>query len=142
MIRPARDLDAGALGAILSDFVEVTDWMPRLHSRAEDISFAAKLIAGHSVFGWGVDRSLGFIALHQNSIDALYVRNDQHGQGYGSALIQYAQSIRDELELCTFQQNTPARRFYAKHGFSEVKFTDGSGNDEGSPDVYLTWRAH
>ena len=53
MIRPARDLDAGALGAILSDFVEVTDWMPRLHSRAEDISFAAKLIAGHSVFVWG-----------------------------------------------------------------------------------------
>ena len=142
MIRPARDLDAGALGAILSDFVEVTDWMPRLHSRAEDISFAAKLIAGHSVFVWGVDRPLGFIALHQNSIDALYVRNDQHGQGYGSALIQYAQSLRDELELCTFQQNTPARRFYAKHGFSEVKFTDGSGNDEGLPDVCLTWRAH
>ena len=142
MIRPARDLDAGALGAILSEFAEVTDWMPHLHSRAEDISFAAKLIAGHSVFVWGTDRPLGFIALHQNSIDALYIRNDQHGQGYGSTLIQYAQSMRGELELWTFQQNTPARRFYAKHGFSKVKFTDGSGNDEGLPDVCLTWRAH
>ena len=50
MIRPARDLDVGTLGAILSDFVDVTDWMPRLYSRAEDISFAAKLITGHSVF--------------------------------------------------------------------------------------------
>ena len=50
MIRPARDLDVGTLGAILSEFMEVTDWMPRLHSRAEDISFATKLIAGHSVF--------------------------------------------------------------------------------------------
>ena len=142
MIRPARDLDAGALGAILSDFLEVTDWMTRLHSRAKDISFAAKLIAGHFVFGWGVDRPLGFIALHQDSIDALYVRNDKHGQGYGSALMQYAQSMRGDLELWTFQQNAPARRFYAKHGFSEVKFTDGSGNDEGLPDVCLTWRAH
>ena len=92
MIRPARDLNAGALGAILSEFVETTDWMPRVHSRAEDISFASKLIAGHSVFVWAADRPLGFIALHQNSIDALYIRNDQHGQGYGSALIQYAQS--------------------------------------------------
>ena len=81
MIRPARDLDAGALGAILSEFVETTDWMPRLHSRAEDISFASKLIAGHSVFVWAADRPLGFIALHQNSIDALYIRNDQHGPG-------------------------------------------------------------
>ena len=142
MIRPARDLDAGTLGTILSEFVEVTDWMPRLHSRAEDISFAAKLIAGHSVFVWEADRPLGFIALYQNSIDALYIRNDQHGQGYGSTLIQYAQSMRDGLELWTFQENTPARRFYAKHGFSEVKFTDGSGNDEGLPDVCLTWRAH
>ena len=85
---------------------------------------------------------MGFIALYQNSIDALYIRNDQHGQGYGSTLIQYAQSMRDDLELWTFQENTPARRFYAKHGFSEVKFTDGSGNDEGLPDVCLTWRAH
>ena len=142
MIRPARDSDAGALGAILSEFVEVTDWMPRLHSRAENISFAAQLIAGHSVFVWGTDRPLGFIALHQNSIDALYIRNDQHGQGYGSTLLPYAQSMRSELELWTFKQNTPARRFYAKHGFSEVKFTDGSGNDEGLPDVCLTWRAH
>ena len=123
MIRPARDLDAGALGAILSNFMEVTDWMPRLHSRAEDISFAAQLIAGHSVFVWDADRPLGFIALHQNSIDALYIRNDKHGQGYGSTLIQYAQSMRSELELWTFQQNTPARRVYEKHGFSEVKFT-------------------
>ena len=136
MIRPARDLDAGALGAILSEFV------PRLNSRAEDISFAAKLIAGHSVFVWEADRPLGFIALHQNSIDALYIRRDQRAQGYGSALIQHAQSIRGDLELWAFQQNTPARRFYAKHGFSEVKFTDGSGNDEGLPDVCLTWRAH
>jgi len=142
MIRPARDLDAGALGAILSEFVETTDWMPRLHSRAEDISFAAKLIAGHSVFVWEADHPLGFIALHQNSSDALYIRKDQRAQGHGSALIQHAQSIRDDLELWAFQQNIPTRRFYAKHGFSEVKFTDGSGNDEGLPDVCLTWRAH
>jgi GNAT superfamily N-acetyltransferase len=89
-----------------------------------------------------VDRPVGFIAIHQNSIDALYVRNDQHRQGYGSALIQHAQSIRSELDLWTFQQNTKARRFYATHGFSETEFTNGSGNDEGLPDVRLKWRAH
>ena len=88
MIRPARDLDAGPLGAILSEFVETNDWVPRLHTRAQDIAFAAKLIAGHCVFVWSVDRPVGFIGIHQNSIDALYVRNDQHRQGYGSALIQ------------------------------------------------------
>lgn len=142
MIRPARDLDAGPLGAILSEFVETNDWVPRLHTRAQDIAFAAKLIAGHCVFVWSVDRPVGFIAIHQNSIDALYVRNDQHRQGYGSALIQHAQSIRSELDLWTFQQNTKARRFYATHGFSETEFTNGSGNDEGLPDVHLKWRAH
>jgi len=141
MIRPARDLDAGALGAILSEFVHTTDWMPRLHNRAQDISFAAKLIAGHSVFVWAVERPLGFIAIHKNSIDALYIRKDQHGLGYGSALIQHAQSIRNELNLWTFQKNTQARHFYANRGFSEIEFTNGAGNDEGMPDVCLRWKA-
>lgn len=141
MIRKARDLDAGALGAILSEFIDDTDWMPRIHTRAEDIAFAAQLIRGHKVFVIGAVRPVGFIALDQGSVDAFYVQKDQRGIGHGSKLIIHAQSLYQQLTLWTFQQNSQARKFYAYHGFDEVEFTNGAANDEGLPDVRLIWKA-
>ena len=44
MIRVAHPLDAGAVVRILSEFIDTTDWMPRLHSRAEDLGFAGTMI--------------------------------------------------------------------------------------------------
>jgi hypothetical protein len=41
--------------------------------------------------------------------------------------------------LWTFQANAPARRFYERHGFGAVEFGDGSGNEEGEPDVRYVW---
>lgn len=34
----------------------------------------------------------------------------------------------------------PARAFHARMGFTEIARTDGTGNDEGLPDVQLEWR--
>ena len=44
-LRKARSTDAGAVGAILSEFIDTTDWMPRIHTRAEDLAHAGALIA-------------------------------------------------------------------------------------------------
>jgi GNAT superfamily N-acetyltransferase len=44
------------------------------------------------------------------------------------------------LELWTFQVNESARRFYERHGFTEVEHTDGAGNEEREPDVRYAWR--
>jgi hypothetical protein len=44
------------------------------------------------------------------------------------------------LGLWAFQVNKPARRFYERHGFVAVTFTDGSGNEEREPDVRYEWR--
>jgi ribosomal protein S18 acetylase RimI-like enzyme len=43
------------------------------------------------------------------------------------------------LQLWTFQVNTPACRFYERHGFVEAGRTDGSGNEEREPDVRYSW---
>ena len=61
-IRPAQPLDNGAVGRILSEFVEATDWIPHLHSRAEDISFAGSIIDRCWVRVFEKDVVLGFIA--------------------------------------------------------------------------------
>lgn len=83
------------------------------------------------------------MAMRPGWIDHLYAHPRFHNRGLGSALIQTAKHSPQAaagLQLWTFQANTGARRFYARHGFSEVELTDGAGNEEKTPDVRLVWR--
>jgi hypothetical protein len=44
------------------------------------------------------------------------------------------------LQFWVFQQNERARNFYEAHGAVAAKFTDGSGNEEKTPDVRYEWK--
>jgi GNAT superfamily N-acetyltransferase len=83
------------------------------------------------------------MAMKPGWIDHLYAHPRFQSRGLGTALIQTARRsphAADGLQLWTFQANTAARRFYARHGFVEVELTDGAGNVEKTPDVRLVWR--
>lgn len=143
MIRPAQPTDAGAVGAILSQFITQTDWMPRLYSAAQELAFAGTMIdrgwvsvAEPDGHGAGIS---GFLAMDAGYIHALYVSAEQRGQGVGRSLLEHAQSRVARLELHTFQCNTAAQRFYGRAGFREAGRGDGSANDEGLPDILLVW---
>ena len=139
-LRPAISTDAGSVGAILSEFIDETEWMPRIHTRAQDIGFAGDMIARNWVIVATRDGEIdGFCARDGDEIHALYVRRCARGAGIGTALLRDARHGRGRLALWSFQANDAARRFYASHGFSEVRTTDGAGNDERLPDVRLIW---
>ncbi|WP_408612609.1 N-acetyltransferase [Glycomyces luteolus] len=55
-------------------------------------------------------------------------------------MLARAKRRRPELDLRVFEQNTGARAFYARHGFSEIASGDGSDNEERLPDLHLRWR--
>jgi ribosomal protein S18 acetylase RimI-like enzyme len=58
----------------------------------------------------------------------------------GSLLLEQAkQMLGNPIRLYTFQANVAARRFYQRHGFREIEFSDGSANEERIPDVLLEW---
>jgi len=70
----------------------------------------------------------------------LYTRPDRVGLGAGTQLIEAAKkSGVAALELWCFQANTRARRFYEARGFRAIRFTDGAGNEEKTPDVRYRW---
>ena len=89
----------------------------------------------------------GYLALEQPDwLAHLYLTPTATGRGIGSALVELAKRERpDGLQLWTFQSNVRARRFYARHGFIEVEWTDGVDvngeptNEERAPDVRMTW---
>ncbi len=140
-LRPARPTDAGAVGDILSEFIDTTDWMPRIHTRAEDLAHAGALIQR----GWVTvaerdGEVVGFAAADGTDLDALYVSRTARDQGIGSNFIQYFKNALQQIELWTFQKNVDAQRFYKRHGFVEVTRTDGARNDEKLPDIRYVWK--
>jgi putative acetyltransferase len=42
--------------------------------------------------------------------------------------------------LRCFQANARARRFYVARGFRAIRFTDGSDNEQRTPDVRYRWQ--
>lgn len=137
----ATPLDAGRVGAILSGWIDETPWMPRIHTRAEDIAHASMLVdRGWVTVAQIADQVIGFIARDDAVIHALYVDASARSKGVGSALLGQAMQNAARLDLWTFQHNTSAQRFYERHGFDAVERTNGARNDEGLPDIRYQWQ--
>jgi len=82
---------------------------------------------------------VGFAARDGAWLEHLYVKVGWYGRGIGRQLLEVmlneARAVTPVLRLYTFQSNLGARRFYERNGFTAVAFGDGSGNEEGEPDV-------
>ena len=84
---------------------------------------------------------VGYAALTPGFLEALYIMPASQGHGIGSRLLDEAKAgSATQLRLYTFQRNTRARQFYEARGFRAVSFGDGTGNEEGEPDVLYEWR--
>ncbi len=137
--KATRD-DCPQMGRILLDWVDETEWMPLIHPRDSYPIFGELLenVSDVTVARRG-GKVVGFIARQQNDIQALYLAGAARGQGVGKALLDHAKAQVAKLALWTFQANIGAQRFYLREGFREERRTDGQGNDEKLPDVYMTW---
>jgi ribosomal protein S18 acetylase RimI-like enzyme len=103
--------------------------------------FAEVVVAQHetwvAVEGGAV---VALLALHDGTVEQLYVAPERTGEGIGSRLVALAKERSPGgLRLFTFQVNAGARRFYERHGFAVEALGDGSGNEEGEPDVLYAW---
>lgn len=82
----------------------------------------------------------GFIAIHGGMVEHLYVRPDFLRRGIGSALLEQAKErLPLGFRLWVFQENLPARAFYERHGLRVIEETDGSRNEERTPDALCEW---
>lgn len=142
ILGPARPTDAEAIGTILSDWIDETPWMPRIHKREEEQAFAGDLVArGWVTVARRCGRVVGFIARDGEEIVALYLAGHARGQGIGTALLDRAKRASPRLTLWAFQFNEAARGFYEAHGFRELARTGGARNDEKLPDIHYLWEA-
>lgn len=141
-LRPAIPDDAPALGAVHIQAMRTLTFLPQLHTTDEAVAWiATEVLPREQVWVSEADGDLaGYIAYTEAWINQLYVRPDHHGRGVGSALLAHVLAFRRPKQLWTFQQNLRARKFYEDRGFVLVKLTDGSGNEEKTPDALYEWQ--
>ncbi|MFJ8145217.1 GNAT family N-acetyltransferase [Streptomyces sp. NPDC096048] len=84
---------------------------------------------------------VGVMVLEEGELSQLYLAPDWRGRGIGDRFVALAKERGPRgLSLWTFQVNAPAHRFYERHGFRAVEWTDGARNEEREPDVRYVWR--
>ncbi|MBC7133267.1 MAG: GNAT family N-acetyltransferase [Roseovarius sp.] len=136
----ARLWQVPRLAAILWAFSRETPWLPRVRSRWADLWTLAVVVRRGWVRVARVGgRIAGFLVRDGSRVHALYVCPRARGQGVGRALLSEAKAV-GALDLWVLVANAPARRFYAAQGFAELEHAQGGGNDEGLPDILMTWR--
>lgn len=115
---------------------------PLAHSDMEVRQWVADVLipSGNVTVATAVNEPIGMMALSHDEqldwIDQLYLHPSAVGRGIGSKLLERAmQELGSLIRLYTFQANTASRRFYERHGFRSVAFSDGHANEERCPDV-------
>lgn len=76
-------------------------------------------------------RIVGFIAMIDSFIGALFVDPDHHGLGIGRALVAAEAERQVALSVEVYEQNRRARAFYRACGFVEIGFREV--DDQGRP---------
>lgn len=79
----------------------------------------------------------GFLGLTGGTVAGLFVRRDARSAGVGSALLKIAQDLGRTLELCVYEKNTGALRFYRRHSFiPKLRRTDPF---TGETELVMVW---
>ncbi len=146
-LRPALPTDAEAVTDVyLASRRVFVGFAPLAHGDPE----VRQWITGQMIPSGGVtvaaqgDLIVGFLAVSCEDgvgwIDQLYLAPEFVGGGIGSRLLAQAKAnLRSPIRLYTFQANVGARRFYERHGFHAIAFSDGLDNEEKCPDVLYEW---
>lgn len=144
VIRDAVPADAAAIAHVHVTSREVTMpyLPPRKRSDAEVEAWVRDVVLPGSAV-WVAERDgtvVGYAAVADGTLDALYLLAETRRQGIGTLLLTQAKAHRPTgLTLFAFQRNTPARAFYEHHGFTLVDTNDGSRNMENEPDLSMRW---
>jgi putative acetyltransferase len=143
ILRPATAQDAADIAMIHRTAMRVSlAFLPELHTADEDLAyFSQRFLPANTVCVAERDGEIvGYVGFDPDWINHLFVHPDAQGQGLGPRLLAKALEDGRRRRLWTFQQNTRARRFYEARGFVMIRLTNGTGNEERTPDALYEWR--
>jgi ribosomal protein S18 acetylase RimI-like enzyme len=142
MIRRAAPKDADQIAETFNRSIGMLTFLPPLHTEEENCRFITEMVpVDHEI--WVAEEDgcvVGLAAVGDRTLGHLYVHPDHQSRGIGSELLDKVKLVHpDGFTLWTFPHNEGACRFYERHGMHVSARGDGSGNEEGLPDVQYEW---
>jgi ribosomal protein S18 acetylase RimI-like enzyme len=135
--------DAGPIAELFLQAVAAAmPYLPAIHTDDQVRAWIRDVVLPNTEVWVAVEgpAPIGFISIVGTALHHLYVAPCDQGRGVGSRLLTHAKERSPgRLGLYVFQRNAAARAFYRAHGFVEVAFGDGTGNEEREPDVRSEW---
>ena len=144
VIRLAVPEDLSICSKIINDYIDQTEWLPRVVSHEninamfnrEMLNARCFLVAEHDeVVG-------GYLSMDEDKgiISGLYLGKGFQCNGAGKMLLETAKERRPEgLGLTVFEPNIHAKRFYEREGFIEILEERKNETPEGVPTLMMRW---
>ncbi len=114
------------------DFIPAEFWQSQLSNMREMYLPASEV--------WVYQKNtevLGFYALLDHQLAAIFVAPEAQRQGVGKALLNQAKSQRAFLSLCVYQANQASLDFYHSQGFKVV--AEQIDQQTNQPEVEMRW---
>lgn len=131
MIRQYKDNDADAVVAVWREASERAHFFLSkefLDSEAVNVRNVYPKFA--EIWVKEVDGNvIGFIALIESEVGAIFLKPESHGQGIGREMMDFAVHQKGAVTLDVFKDNAIGRKFYDRYGFKTVSeyFHEPSG---------------
>lgn len=87
----------------------------------------------------GSRRPVGFLIMDGDMIDAMFVRPEVHGRGFGTALLNHALTLAPAALVDASEQATNALPFYEARGFVRIGRSETDPEGRPYPIIHLRY---
>jgi len=135
-LRLADVSDAPRCAWIVNNWIDKTEWLTRVHSRASiEEMFTAGIPARE--FWVAGEPIQGYLSFNPEFSQVMGLYTALQGQGMGKALLDKVKQDRKWIQLWSHSANTQAHRFYVREGFVKTNETRIGGDQ--IPEIRLEW---
>ena len=118
MIRKLKDTDIDKVAKIWLDTnIKVHDFIPPQYWQ-NNYNMVKEMFLLTEVYVYENAKEIhGFIGLHNEYIEGIFVSSKAQSQGIGKLLLNIVKDKKEKLRLSVYQKNTRAIHFYQREGF-------------------------
>ena len=131
MIREFKQTDIDNVMEIwITENIRAHDFIPKEYWK-KNFEYVKKILPNAEIYVYVENEKIvGFIGLNDNYIEVIFIDSKYQYKGIGTALLNKAKKMKDELTLSAYKKNTKAIQFYLKNEFKIVEKNIDKENDK------------